>query len=190
MESVCSSVNGLANYSSGPSTATQAPPTGSTGGTGGGICSPVASGPATPQALANTCLASNAMAFSILANIESGGGNPRSESGSDRCKDGNSFSIGLYQINLIAHGQKLGPACAKNNLFQITGNGTAQGNCLQRNASGVCLRYDCQVINLEQYNACKEMLKTPALNINIACQLSGNGANLQPWAYSRNRCGL
>ena len=158
----------------------------------GARCSPVMTGSAEPGALSATCFGQNAVAASIIAGMESGG-DPGKESRVDKCKDGNPFSIGLYQINLIAHGDKISSACGrdsegKNKIFRI--NGSAQGNCLQRNSSGICIQYDCQVIDLPQYQQCVNMLKDPAQNINLACQISGNGSNWSAWAYSKNKCGL
>ena len=181
LDKVSTSLNDAASYAN--NLTTQPPPVPS-----GGLCAPVAVGPASPQALASTCFGQNAPAASIIANPESGG-DPTRESGADKCKDGNSFSIGLFQINLVAHGDKISPACGKSSLFKINGQGF-QGDCLSRNSKGICVRYDCEVINLPQYNICKDYLKDASQNINLACRISNNGQNWSAWSNTARACGF
>lgn len=160
----------------------------------GGKCQPQTSGPASVGQLSTTCFGSNATKMSIIASVESGGGNPLAESSSDKCKDGNSWSIGIFQINMIAHGKNIGGVCGNvSSIFQIINSDGKhpQGDCLKRNSTNnVCVQYNCQVINQPLYNACKNYLFDASNNINYSCKISGNGANVRPWAYTANLCGV
>ena len=156
-------------------------------GVGSGVCAPVTSGPAAEANLATGCFGANARQASMIASVESAG-NRFGQSQVDKCKDGKSFSIGLFQINIIANARLVGE-CSRSQIFQVNGSQTAQGNCLD-NRGGVCFQYDCQVINQAAYSQCVARLSDPDVNIGAACTLSNNGANWGPWSYSKNKCGL
>lgn len=152
---------------------------GSSGGPGNGTCTPVATGDCSVESLQGTCLASNAQTFSAICNRESHG-DPTIGSGVDKCKDGNSWSMGLFQINMFNSAESVS-ACSGGGIFTKSGGGS-QGACLQRTSNGkACQMYDCQVVNQDKYNACKSALSNPQTNIQAACSLSKNGTNLRPW---------
>lgn len=148
------------------------------------VCAPVLTGEATVEKLASTCFgAENAGRASGIAGAESGG-RASLESGVDVCKDGSAFSVGLFQINLIAHGAKISQSCSPSKIFQINRKNPqeTQGTCLKRTADNkVCLQYDCSVIDKQAYENCKAQLKQPSLNIQLACQISQNGKVWSAW---------
>lgn len=156
-----------------------------------GKCSSATFGPCTPLNLKNTCLASNADTFSKICALESSGGVPTKTSTLDKCKDGSSFSVGLFQINMVSNGGYVS-GCNPKDIFTVNGSGS-QGTCLERKmiaGSNVCVKWDCQVKNAALYTSCLKKLQDPSTNINIACQLSNNGAKLGPWAFTKSRCGF
>lgn len=155
--------------------------------TGAGQCSVMSSTGCAADKL-SACSYWDSKMASAICNLESGGGNASAESGSDKCSDGNSWSLGLFQINIIVHGgQSYMPAACPKNIIQTNGSGTAQGNCLST-SNGVCVKYDCKVINTAAYQACKQALSDPTVNANIACQLYKQASGWGPWAYSYNKC--
>jgi hypothetical protein len=123
------------------------------------------------------------------------GGNPAISSGTDLCLDGKSWSIGLFQINIIAHGgaSYMPPEC-KAGIIKVNGTGTTQGGCavpLVTNDKGVtyCPKSNCQVVDMPAYNSCVEALKKASTNITAACsiyQKQGWGA----WANSYKLCSV
>jgi len=133
-----------------------------------------------------SCFGNRASQASQICNIESGG-NPRAISGTDRCKDGRSFSAGLWQINILAHGQALG--CDTSN-FRTYGSGT-QGSCLRRatNSAGVeyCAAWNCEFTDANAYNQCMSRLFEPSTNTNFACGLFSR-SGFTPWRISARRC--
>ena len=134
---------------------------------GNGTCSPVPSGPCSIDNLKSTCLAPNAEVFSKICNVESGG-DPNSYSQSDKCRDGNSFSIGLFQINLTVH--------------SIGGL-----NCPKAFSAK---NYACTVINPSLYEQCVKAAQNPNINIQKSCELSRNGSKVSPWRYTSEKCGF
>ncbi|MFH0969727.1 MAG: hypothetical protein V1804_04420 [Patescibacteria group bacterium] len=172
-----------------PSTVTGKP-------SGAGKCEVLpSSNPCGTQNLNQGCssFSSNANQMSQICNIESTGGNPIAESGTDRCKDGNAWSIGLFQINMIASASSIG--CNGKEIFSVSGSG-AQGECLEYKTNSNGLKYcavrNCSVINQAKYNECKTKLQNPQTNIQVACSLysaSGSGG-YKPWINTANRCGI
>lgn len=165
---------------------------------GGEISSscPTGKGECSIASLKNTCLKNNAEKMSIICQKESGG-SLTAVSGTDKCKDGSSFSFGLFQINLIANAEKIG--YKSSDIYEINSvegtlhNSTIYGQCLkwQETASGgYCAIRDCKVIDNVKYEAAKKKLFEKGTNISIACQISNNGYNLSPWSYSKKECGL
>lgn len=154
----------------------------------GGTCSSSTSN-SCAVSIMSACTSWNSSDASVMCNYESGGGkDPAIESGTDVCADGNHFSIGLFQINIISEGgASYMPAACPAGIFQKNGTGTGQGNCLQKNAKGICLKYDCKVINQPAYIACKTELSKPSVNTNIACALYSK-RGWQPWQNTYNTC--
>lgn len=147
--------------------------TGTTGAkTGSGKCQPVTSGACTIENL-KSYFGDNATKASGICYEESKG-NPIAEG--DKCKrDGKNFSIGLFQINLIANGGLIG--CDPKKIFNTYGKGR-QGT----NLGGG--KYDCEVNPgaISLYEECVKKLKNPTTNIELAKKLSKNGNNWGPWS--------
>lgn len=162
------------------------------GNTGaGGSCSiPTSAGnPCSVQTLQSTCFGSRAQDAARICSLESAGGNPRAESGSDRLineRGRPAYSIGLWQINLTVH-QVAGLNCpAAFTQACAPGNGSLVGS----SQPGACR---ARIRDWDLYNQCKEAAKNPRNNSAVACRLySQSGANggFQPWAYSANRCNV
>ena len=111
-------------------------------------------------------------------------GDPNLASGVDKCTDGNPFSFGLYQINIIANHDVLG--CADSDeMFQITGRGT-QGTCLDRTSGGTCIEFNCRVRNQGLYEECKDKVFDYNTHMQAAKQIYDR-QGWQAWgAYNRN----
>jgi hypothetical protein len=113
--------------------------------------------------------------FSLICQAESGG-NPNIESSVDRCQDGNPFSIGLFQINLAASWFTLpdGTVCQPGLIFT-----DYQSNV-----------YNCRVQDYGLYNKCKEALKNPAINIDVAKRKynSGGFRHWSVWPIIQSKC--
>ena len=144
-----------------------------TPGVSGGACSPITgTSPASLDALKTSCFGpseQNAAVASSIAAKESGG-IPTVTSTLDICRDGASFSMGLFQINVIAN-QSLSPSACQG-LFDVKGAGP-QGACLERDARGICRVRDCKVKDgkQSQYLVCQQAMFNSATNIAIACQI-------------------
>lgn len=164
----------------------QSSPTGTAPSPNTGTCPTVSTGPCSVSSLQSTCFGFNANKASQICGKESGG-DPSRQSLSDLCKDGTSFSAGLFQINIIAHASQIGGDCV--NLFNVNGQGT-QGSCLQYNTNGVCIKWDCTVNDQTQYQRCVQQVTDVSKNIQLACSFSNNGANWGAWSYSATSCGL
>jgi len=154
-------------------------------------------GTACSQENVGRCGAWDAAKASRICMAESGG-NQFAESGTDRCtmSDGRTpsrgFSIGLYQVNLFAHPDKIPAECQ--NLFVKEGGSTLQGNCVDcRNGGrgnactdGVCYRWSCKFVGTEEkYAQCKQAMAR--VNLDIACRIYQNQSaskKWQPWAWS------
>jgi hypothetical protein len=105
--------------------------------------------------------------FSLICNNESGG-DKNKESNVDKCRDGKPFSIGLFQINMVATIFTLpdGTECRPDLIFK---DYTPEDN------------HSCRVKNEDLYNKCKKALKDPKLNIDLAKQKYA-GAGFKPWS--------
>ncbi|MCH7641379.1 hypothetical protein IID22_04235 [Patescibacteria group bacterium] len=106
---------------------------------------------------------SNARDASIICNMESGG-NPSAIN--CNCLTGATwdYSIGLFQINLIAHcPQGFDPAVG---------------------------RPFCSIIDEGTVNSCAQMYFDPIENIQKAVSLSNGGTNWTPWAGTAGACGI
>ena len=105
--------------------------------TGQGTCTPItdSSNQCSPDNLTKAGFANGTQASSIC-NGESKG-SATLASGVDKCSDGNSFSFGLFQINILAHANEI-PGGVCSGIFKTNGNGV-QGTCLQQQ-SGICYK--------------------------------------------------
>jgi hypothetical protein len=106
------------------------------------------------------------------------------------CRDGSSFSGGWFQINIIAHADRI-PGCS--GAFAVYGSGV-QGDCLDSRTSSNGIRYcakrDCEVIDSNKYNACRRAVEQWSVNSAIASDLyRESGNDFTPWQYSAGLCG-
>jgi len=140
------------------------------GGTGTGTCSAVQSGDCSVANLQNTCFGSNATQASSICKAESNG--TAVPSGTDKCSDGNSASMGLFQINLTNH-----------NVGGL--------NCPSAFSGGAytASNHNCTVTNKPLYDECVTAAKNSANNIAAACAISNNGANWGQWGANKT-CGF
>lgn len=161
-------------------------------------CQVVTNGDCSVNNLQKTCFGANAEKMSKICSIESNG-NPNKcglndTNCTDKCKDGNTFSIGLFQINMITSAGSVG--CNGSDIFTISGSGP-QGTCLERktNSNGLtyCSKWDCEVKNRAKYDECLKKLINGQTNINVACNLpskNSNGSSVSPWKNTASSCGL
>jgi hypothetical protein len=124
--------------------------------------------------------------MSKICSIESGGSGVCS--GSDHCSlpdgrrdPGHSFSCGIWQINMIAHQDKLPSYCK--NLF------TSQGSCVKRNIRGICIQWSCQFKgNEKDYNDCVTKLNSDSdFNFEVACKIY-ESQKYGAWQTTVNEC--
>lgn len=173
-----------------PTTVSTTPGTGIPGGTGGGTCAAPTSGPCSVENLKSTCLASKADGMAQICAQESGG-NTSLESGTDLCMDNNSFSIGLFQVNMINSASSAG--CNGSAIFSGVGSSSSSYDCFDHktNSKGVsyCAHRNCKVIDTAKYNECKSKLMNGSANITAACSLSSSGG-YGPWSTSAKICGV
>ena len=130
---------------------------------------------------------------SIICNKESGGTPIRS--GSDLCcgPDGDcsgapSFSGGYFQINVLAHADKI-PGCTPGAFYEANGTAGIQGDCVRRNARGVCTGWSCTITDRTMYNTCMRVTTNSALNFDIAEDLY-RSRGFQPWSWSARICSV
>jgi hypothetical protein len=135
-----------------------------TGATGNGSCDPN-QGACQTSNLA--CFGSGANAASQICGYESAGGNPLRLSGTDKTKDGKSFSVGLFQINLTVH--DLGMGCTS----AFSGK-----------------NYSATVVNQSLYDQCVAKAQDPSFNTSYACKLYASRGNFGDWKNTVAKCGL
>lgn len=170
-----------------------------TGVPGAGTCSTLSTGPCSVDNLKSTCFSSDPEKWSAICNKESGG-KETLISNTDKCQDGTKFSIGLFQINMINSASSVSgcsgifststsggdPSCSK--------YGSSQGSCLacimNSVGTGYCSSWNCSIKNSGAYSSCLSQLENSAININLACSLSKNGATTGPWQITAKACGL
>ncbi len=150
--------------------------------TGGGRsdkkCTPETKTPCSVETLSNTCFGAAAKKASSICHLESEGV-PALESTSDVCIHNGkkqAFSVGLFQVNLIANGYRI-PGCDK--LFNTYGGGM-QGKRIGNKG------YDCEVKSGKeaQYEECKRKLKDASFNIQISCKILRLGWN--QWSTNKS----
>jgi hypothetical protein len=141
-------------------------------GGGNGKCQPLTSGPCSVSNLTQY-FGGNADKASIICNAESGGVKT-SESGSDRCRTGEPFSLGLFQINLTVH-DLAGLSCAYTH----------------KESPFTARNFSCTIrdTNFDMYAKCVNAAKTAAINIEYAVKLSKGGNNWSQWSTAKI-CGL
>lgn len=156
---------------------------------GGGSCDEISdpNNQCHPDNLRNTCFGDRAEQASRICNQESGG-NSNLVSGTDRCRDGRSFSGGAWQVNILAHGNEIG--CDTSGFWRGS-NADAQGGCLRytRNSRGVryCAVWNCEFRDQNAYNQCMQRAMDPTINTEQACRLYGS-RGFDPWRITANHC--
>ncbi len=152
-------------------------------GSGSGTCTPLTSGAGSEDNLYNTCFGGNAKKASSIANIESKG-STTIKSGSDICKDNNSVSIGLFQINISANylidksGQRINCPDAFNKPFT-----KADADIKDYTKRSCYVKSDANSQAL--YKKCVELAQDPEINIKKACEISQNGKRWGQWGANR-----
>jgi len=142
-------------------------------GAGSGKCTTMTSGYCSVDNLKNTCFGENASAASSICNVESRG-IPTSKSGSDKCKTGEPFSMGLFQIKLSVH--------------KIDG--------LDCPSAFTSTTTNCTIKNKTLYDQCVAAATDPQKNITYACKLSTNGNHWGHWGRlgggwgANSKCGF
>jgi hypothetical protein len=161
--------------------------------TGTGTCAPVTSGACAVENLKTTCFSSNPEAWSKICNQESRG-DLAYASRTDLCTDGQSWSIGLFQINMIANGG-LVSGCDISKIFKTaTGSGSLM-DCMPgkriTNSKGLsyCSQRNCVVNDGNAYKNCRNLLEKSETNMQVACKLSSGGTKYSPWENSAKICG-
>lgn len=163
---------------------------GGTGESGGGSCS-VVSDPNNACHPSKLGCFGNATDASKVCNLESSGGKVTAVSATDVCRNGYSFSGGLFQINVLANYNKI-PGCS-GGFFSLNGNDTAQGDCERwvKNSRGIryCALWSCTITNETMYNKCMGAIMNPTTNLQISCSLFKNGG-WGHWKTSAQACGV
>ena len=118
-----------------------------------------------------------AVQASSICNLESQG-NPDEQSYVDFCRDGTSYSYGLFQINVIAKANLI-PECQ--GAFQVTMNQAGDDIACLKEENGVCIVHDCRVIDQTKYQACKAAVTDIQRNINIAAQVYAKTNSWKDW---------
>lgn len=137
-----------------------------------GNCKPVASDDCSVQNLTNI-FGSKATNASMICNVESSGV-ASSISQSDKCSSSQTtFSFGLFQINLLIHGDKI-PGSVGNckDLFTRDDGSSITKGYAEKDGSGK-ITYNCKLRpeRGDDYNKCSAYLKTAAGNLFVTSQL-------------------
>lgn len=164
------------------------------GGVAGGTCEVMTAGPCNPANL-EKYFPGAGVAASEVCSVESGGAPVAS--GSDLCcgshnpadcKKSQSFSGGLFQINVISN-KKFIPGCGT---FSVP-NGSANrdlGDCVRRNKkNGFCTGWSCKITNSTMHATCMAATRDEKLNLETAAALYKDGG-FRPWTNSANKCSV
>ncbi len=158
------------------------------GAVGSGSCRVLNSGACATSNL--SCFGSNAQAASRVCDQESVGGQSI-RSGTDLCRGGDSFSGGVFQINILAN-NRLIDGCDSS--FFTKSGPSAQGQCLTYVTNSAGTRYcqfrDCRITDRAMYERCMGATMDPQSNIQMACQLYAESGSFQPWITSAQVCGV
>ena len=171
------------------------------GGNSGGICGGAGTGECDPAKFTSAgFFAGKEVEAGKICMTESGGDNMK-KSDSDVCMDGKPFSIGLFQINLIAHGNKISPNTTTygtncSNLFTKNDGTPITGNDYLQKPDGV--HYDCKIkldtTSQNQYNTCVGNMQSAATNRKKANEIFkpsySSVGSFQPWQNSANKCSI
>ncbi|MEI7765136.1 MAG: IPT/TIG domain-containing protein [bacterium] len=144
----------------------------------------IAPSPCSPAEL--TAFGNKATGMSMICNIESRAQNIASQT--DICSDGNHFSFGLFQINLLANGKILN----SNGTVNTKGTGDCANLFDKKSVSPVNGKYTCNLTaDKKLFNACSNALLNPNTNKAIALELFNEGTRMNPsypqFAWSADR---
>jgi hypothetical protein len=155
---------------------------GGAGGTTGraGSCTPARGGPCGTDALQGTFGSAASQASQIC--LAESSANPAILSASDRLgnrngqnKNGDPFSVGLFQINLTYH--------------KLDGCGSG-GATLDCPSAFRGRNYDATIVNRTLYNDCVKAAQNPTCNANNARKIyNGSGSRWKDWSTAA-KCGL
>ncbi len=135
-----------------------------------GSCTPASSGPCSPEALSGTFGSAASQASQVCMGESSG--NPAKLSNTDKTLDGNSFSAGLFQINLTQHKISCG------------------GKTLDCPSAFQGKNYTAKVTNTDLYNQCISAAQDATCNLNKAKELYTQSKDpWKPWSAAK-KCGL
>ncbi|MCE9549256.1 pilin [Candidatus Nomurabacteria bacterium] len=162
---------------------------------GQGNCQPITSGVCSASSL-ETAFPGRASQASSICNGESRGV-ANAASGVDKGSDGNPFSFGLFQVNIIAHADAIGDGQICKGIFQVdpnppgkvgtSSNDSTLGGCLERK-SGVCIKYAARVVDRAKYQNCVNFITKPEENIKFAANLQSR-RNWNQWGFNSS-CGF
>lgn len=125
---------------------------------------------------------SKAEAASKICSVESGGRADK-KSGSDYCTnsagDKTTFSFGLFQINLLANGDKIPTGNCANLFTTDAGEEIGYGKASYVRKENGKIWYDCKLKpnRGNDYNNCVKYLLTPTGNLEMAKKLFNKGGN-------------
>ncbi len=143
----------------------------------GGVCTAPSSGTCEPTTLATVskgCFGTHVNEAAGICKAETLGQSIPSVT--DVCTDGRAFSVGLFQVNMIANGYLI-PGCEKEKVYNY-GHGSPG---LVAGPNGT-KHYDCSVKNVALYDSCRAQFIDPVKNVELACRISSNGAHWHPWS--------
>ncbi len=149
----------------------------------GGVCEAPSSGtcePATLLTVSKGCFGTHVNEASGICNAETRG--QSIESQTDVCTDGRAFSVGLFQVNMIANGYLIS-GCEKDKVYNY-GHGNPGLVADPANPNGK-KHYDCSVKNVPLYESCKAQFIEATKNVELACRISSNGAHWKPWSTNK-----
>ena len=144
------------------------------------LCKPTSNpkNPCSPENLAPYFPDENiALQASSICNLESQG-HPTRQSYVDFCRDGSSYSYGLFQINVIAK-EQLVPECA--GAFQYTMNEAGDDMACTKEKNGVCIVHDCRIADQTKYKACVAAITNAERNISIAAKVYAETNSWKDW---------
>jgi hypothetical protein len=77
--------------------------------------------------------------------------------------------------------------CGK--FYERNGSSGAQGDCIMRNAKGICIGWSCKITNNSAYEACMAKTMNRDTNFQMAGKLFRQ-RGFSPWAWSAELCNI
>ncbi len=169
------------------------------GGTTPGSCQVAPSGPCSVSIMQASCWgARNKAESASKVCMKESSNNPAEISKTDLCLDLKGFSVGLFQINLIANGYRIAPECRGENVFTLgdgtpmppslvpyNGRRTTQANPYTPGRPEFNL-FNCKVRDQALYNSCLSRAIETRKNIELGCTIyDAQGWGAWPYTYER-----